>query len=349
MAIPTIELILDKKKKAKVRFIDQTKLPEKYIRVTTDNINVLWDAIKKLKVRGAPAIGVAGAFGVVLRVQQSKAKSFTAFEKELEKAIHYLKSSRPTAVNLFWALDRMKKIALENKSDDISNLKHILLHEAIKIFNEDRHICRKMADVGANLIKPKDRILTHCNAGALATADFGTALGVIIKAHHDGKKIKVYVDETRPLLQGARLTAWELLKEGLDATLICDNMAASLMAKGEIDKIFVGADRIARNGDTANKVGTYSLAVLAHYHKIPFYIVAPISTFDLSLESGEKIPIEERSHKEVTEIQGIRLAPKNIKVYNPAFDVTPAKLIRAIVTEEGIFENPLEKSLEKLL
>ncbi len=349
MSLPTIELVLTKKRYAKIRFIDQTMLPEKFVKVTTDDLNTLWDAIKKLKVRGAPAIGIAGAFGVVIGTQNSKAKNFAAFEKDLEKVIQYLKISRPTAVNLFWALDRMKTVALENKTDDISALKHILLHEAIKIFNEDKHICRKMAQNGSGLIKSGDSILTHCNAGALATADFGTALGLISKAHHDGKKIKVFVDETRPLLQGARLTAWELTKEGVDATLICDNMAASLMAKGKIDKIFVGADRIARNGDTANKVGTYSLAVLANYHKIPFYVVAPISTFDLSLKDGTSIPIEERSHKEVTEIFGLRIAPKNMKAYNPAFDVTPHNLIKAIITEEGIFENPLDRSLERLV
>jgi methylthioribose-1-phosphate isomerase len=218
-----------------------------------------------------------------------------------------------------------------------------LLNEALKVIEEDKRVCRGMAAYGARLIKNGDVILTHCNAGALATADYGTALGVLYRAKADGKKFKVYADETRPLLQGARLTAWELEKHGIDVTLICDNMAAALMAQGKIDKIFVGADRIASNGDTANKIGTYNLAVLAHYHKIPLYVVAPVSTFDFAIKSGSQIPIEERSHKEVTEIGGRLIAPKNVKAYNPAFDVTPSELITAIVTEKGILKRPFKQ------
>jgi len=256
----------------------------------------------------------------------------------LDNIIRYLASSRPTAVNLFWALERMRRCAETNAKRPLAQIKDILFKEAFKIMKEDKKICRHMAAFGTKLVKNKDRILTHCNTGGLATVDYGTALGVLFKAKEDGKEIKVYVDETRPLLQGARLTTWELLKEKIDVTLICDNMAASLMKKGEINKIFVGADRIARNGDVANKIGTYNLAVLAKFHKIPFYVVAPVSTFDFKLSSGRDIPIEERNGDEVKEVLGKRIAPARVKVYNPAFDVTPARLVTAIVTEKGIFK-----------
>jgi methylthioribose-1-phosphate isomerase len=296
----------------------------------------MWAAIKRLKVRGAPAIGVAGAFGVLLGIKNAKAGSYKVFKNKMDSAIRYLASSRPTAVNLFWALERMKKCAQKNAAKPLGQVKKMLLEEAFSIMREDQEVCRRMASFGSRLIKNGDRILTHCNAGGLATVDYGTALGVLFKAKKDGKRIKVFVDETRPLLQGARLTTWELMKEKIDVTLICDNMAASLMAKGEIDKVFVGADRIAKNGDAANKIGTYSLAVLARYHKIPFYVVAPMSTFDFKLSSGRKIPIEQRGADEVRQILGRKIAPRNVRVYNPAFDVTPARLITAIVTEEGV-------------
>jgi methylthioribose-1-phosphate isomerase len=227
-------------------------------------------------------------------------------------------------------------------------MRKALLAEALAIIDEDKRSCRRMARYGASLVRSGDAILTHCNAGGLATADYGTALGVLFESKRQGKHIKVYADETRPLLQGARLTAWELLHEGIDTTLICDNMAASLMEKGRIDKIFVGADRIAANGDVANKIGTYSLAVLAKHHKVPFYVVAPLSTFDMSIRTGRSIPIEERSGDEVRTILGKQIAPMNVKVYNPAFDVTPNELITAIVTEQGIFRAPYKKSLRKV-
>ncbi|MCX5680538.1 MAG: S-methyl-5-thioribose-1-phosphate isomerase [Candidatus Omnitrophica bacterium] len=325
-------------KNGKIRYIDQTLLPHKVKFVDCSSIKKLWTAIKRLEIRGAPAIGIAGALGVALVAVKSKANTPKALLKEVRKCVKYLASSRPTAVNLFWALARMERRARSNDSLPAQDLKNLLVAEATEIIDEDKASCRAMARHGAKLIKNYDVILTHCNAGGLATADYGTALGVLFEAKREGKRIKVYVDETRPLLQGARLTAWELLNEGIDTTLICDNMAASLMAKGIIDKIFVGADRVAFNGDVANKIGTYSLAVLAKYHKVPFYVVAPLSTFDFNIKTGREIPIEERSADEVRCVFGKRVAPRNVKVYNPAFDVTPAPLITAIITEKGIFQ-----------
>lgn len=332
----------------RIRYIDQTLLPHKVRFIECGDIRTLWRAIKTLKVRGAPAIGIAGALGLVLGTSASKAGTGEAFLKEVNKLAKYLASSRPTAVNLFWALDRMRCVAERNISRPTNEIKKIMLKEAIKIIDEDKAACRRMARYGAALVKNGDTILTHCNAGGLATADYGTALGVLFEATRQGKAIKVYVDETRPLLQGSRLTTWELMHEGIDTTLICDNMAASLMAKGRIDKIFVGADRIARNGDAANKIGTYSLAVLAKHHKVPFYVVAPVSSFDFSLNSGADIPIEERDANEVRTILGRRIAPRRVKAYNPAFDVTPNKYITAIVTERGIFRRPDARSLRRL-
>jgi len=322
--------------KDKVKFIDQTRLPREFKIVRTDDIHRLWRAIKTLEIRGAPAIGIAVALGIVIGIKNSKAKNFSQFFKELKKCASYLGSSRPTAVNLFWALERMQDAAYKHRKESVPYIKSLLLKEAVKIINEDKSACRRMARHGVSLVKKGSRILTHCNAGGLATADYGTALGVLFEAKKLGKNIKVYVDETRPLLQGARLTTWELMREGIDTTLICDNMAASLMAKGMIDMIFVGADRIAANGDTANKIGTYNLAVLADYHNIPFYVVAPVCTLDLKLKSGRDIPIEERSADEVRTALGNMIAPSKVKVYNPAFDVTPHDLITAIITEKGI-------------
>ncbi|NQT22626.1 MAG: S-methyl-5-thioribose-1-phosphate isomerase, partial [Candidatus Omnitrophica bacterium] len=269
--------------------------------------------------------------------------------REIESCENYLASSRPTARNLFWALERMKNCALQNREKNPGSIKRLLLKEATDILKEDKAICRRIGMCGRKLIKTGDNILTHCNAGGLATADFGTALAVIFRAKIDGKRIHVFADETRPVLQGARLTAWELKNEGIDATLICDNMAASLMAKGKIDKIIVGADRIARNGDVANKIGTYNLAVLAKAHGIPFYVAAPVSTFDFNIASGEDIVIEERDADEVRTIMGRYIAPKTIKVYNPAFDVTPNRLVTAIITEKGILRKPFGKSLKRLI
>lgn len=321
MAIKTIEW-----KNNAVRIIDQTRLPHKLSFINCRDVKTLVSAIKKLKVRGAPALGVAAGFGVVLGANNIK------------KTIAQLAGSRPTAVNLFWALKRMERSAIAHKSLGLKALKRALLETALKIQDEDKKTCRKMAEHGASLIKSGDNILTHCNAGALATADYGTALGVLYKAKSEGKKIKVYADETRPLLQGARLTVWELMREGIDTTLICDNMAASLMALGRVDKIFVGADRIAANGDTANKIGTYSLAVSAKYHNIPFYVVAPVSTIDFKIKSGKEIPIEERHADEVRSFGKAKIAQASVKVWNPAFDVTPHNLITAIITEKGIFK-----------
>lgn len=334
MPVQTIEW-----KQGKIKMVDQTRLPVEFKYVYCNNIESLWHAIKTMKVRGAPAIGIAGALGALLASERSKAKNFKRYRSDVLSAIKYLATSRPTARNLFWALERMEKILLSNRGKDINQVKKVLKKEAFNVVKEDKSICRKMAKYGAGLIKKNDSILTHCNAGGLATADYGTALGVLFEAKKEKKNITVYADETRPLLQGARLTSWELKNAGIKTVLICDNMAASLMAKNKIDKVFVGADRIARNGDTANKIGTYSLAVLCAYHKIPFYVVAPSSTFDQSIISGKDIPIEERDNKEIFEFRGKRIAPYGIGAYNPAFDVTPHNLITAIVTEYGVLKN----------
>ena len=325
--------------KGSIKLVDQTLLPMKFKYISCRDVNSLWHAIKELQVRGAPAIGIAGALGIILGIKCSKAKTGAVLAVDVEKIAKHLASSRPTAVNLFWALKRMKCVAVANKDKNVAQIKKILFKEALKIIDEDKKSCRQMARYGASLVKNGDTILTHCNAGGLATADYGTALGVLFEAKKQGKRIKVFADETRPLLQGARLTTWELMREGIDTTLICDNMAASLMSKGLIDKVFVGADRIAANGDTANKIGTYNVAVLAKHHGIPFYVVAPLSTFDPNISTGKDIPIEERDGDEVRMLCGKFTAPKNVKVYNPAFDVTPNKLITAIVTEEGVHEN----------
>jgi len=325
-------------KNNRVELIDQRLLPAKMKYVPCRTAKEMKDAIKSMKVRGAPAIGIAGAYGVYLGARKSRARDHKAFRKDVDKAIKLLASSRPTARNLFWALERMRGLVEKNSNKPVDKLKGLMLKEAHAILREDKKICRDMGRFGEKLIPRGARVLTHCNAGGLATADYGTALGVIFASK---RKIKrVYVDETRPVLQGARLTAWELVKSGVKATLICDNMAASLMAKKDIDAIIVGADRIARNGDTANKIGTYSLAVAAAYHGIPFYVAAPVSTFDLSIPDGRAIPIEERDHGEVKSIGGKLITVKDIDVRNPAFDVTPAKLITAMITERGIIRRP---------
>ncbi|MFA5059653.1 MAG: S-methyl-5-thioribose-1-phosphate isomerase [Candidatus Omnitrophota bacterium] len=331
-----------------IRIIDQRKLPLEYKVMTCRNIKDVCRAIKTLSVRGAPAIGVAAAFGVFLGVKDLNAKSRREFEKKFSKVCDYIGSSRPTAVNLFNALERMKKVLALHPQVDTEQLKKLLLKEAFAIFNEDKISCRKMGDFGARLIKNNSRLLTICNAGALATVDYGTALGVMYSAKKAGKKFSVYACETRPLLQGARLTAWELTKAKIPTTLICDNMAATVIKQKRIDAIFTGADRIAANGDTANKIGTYNLAILAKYHKVPFYVVAPFSTFDLSIASGRQIPIEERHEDEVTHIAGRRVAAFGVKVFNPAFDVTDHNLITAIITERGIIRPSFKKNIKKL-
>ena len=333
----------------KIRLIDQTLLPNTLKYMTCDNAEQLWHAIKRLSVRGAPALGIAGAMGAVLGVQRSKARTFDALYKELDKVIKYLGASRPTAVNLSWGLERIRRAAKRHADKPIAQLKRILLDEAKLVLEEDRAICRAIGRNGAKLLPRKATILTHCNAGGLATGDYGTALAVMFSAHDQGKKIKVFADETRPLLQGARLTAWELMHAGIDVTLICDNMAAQVMKEGRIDCVIVGADRITANGDTANKIGTYGVAVLAKEHKIPFYVAAPVSTFDLSRKRGTEIPIEERNAEEITNGFGRRTAPDGVKVYNPAFDVTPARYITGIITERGVIMRPTVTRIRKVL
>ena len=324
-------------KKNQIKIIDQTKLPGELRYAYIRNVAQLFRAIKSMKIRGAPALAVAGALGVVLAAYRSRARNARQLKGKLKQVIQYLGRSRPTAVNLFWALDRMRKVIEKNKNNSPQILKSALYEEAMEVIKQDRTTCRQMARVGAKLINNGDKILTICNAGMLATIDYGTALGVIYKAKEKGKRFKVYVCETRPLFQGARLTAWELKKNGINVTLICDGLAATLMRKKQITKVFAGADRIARNGDAANKVGTYNLAVLANWHGIPFYIVAPLSTFDPAIKTGNDIPIEERSLFEVTHNFFKKpIAPAGVKVLNPAFDITPHKLITAIITEKGL-------------
>ncbi len=343
MSIKTIQWVNNSAK-----LIDQTKLPGKLEYIVCRDAKRMWHAIKRLEVRGAPAIGVAAAFGVLLGIQNFKSKDRSIFNKHFEDVCVYLSTSRPTAVNLFNMLDEMRAVVRTNSELSVKLIKEKLHARAMAIFEEDRRVCRTMGRYGAGLIKNNMTLLTVCNAGALATADYGTALGVMYAAKESGKKFNVYACETRPLLQGARLTAWELTKEGIDTTLICDNMAASVMKQGRVDMIFAGADRIASNGDTANKIGTYMLAVLAKHHKIPFYIVAPRSTFDLKIKNGSAIPIEERKPDEVTNIAGYQTAPRKVKVYNPAFDVTPRELISGIVTEYGIIRAPDFKNIQKI-
>lgn len=329
----------------KITLIDQTQLPERYVLIECEKVEDLWYAIKRLSVRGAPLLGVAAAYGLCLGLDEKNIISHDDLFAQIEELSDYIASSRPTAVNLFWALERMQKTAHEHCDVAVDEIKHILRVEADAIFDEDIELSKKIGAWGNTLINDGDTVLTHCNAGGLATSGFGTACAVFFTAHDEGKKIHVYADETRPLLQGARLTAWEMKQYGIPVTVLCDNMAASLMAKGEIDKIIVGADRIAANGDAANKIGTYSLAVLAQYHAIPFYIAAPYSTFDFSLATGEEIIIEQRDGKEVTHGFGKKTAPDGVAVYNPAFDVTPASLITGIITEKAIFMAPYAQTL----
>jgi len=347
MPLPTIEWEGDIN--GRIKLIDQTLLPLELKYVYCEDIKSIWHAIKTLMIRGAPAIGIAGTMGIVLGIKNINTSDINTFLNELKRVKDYLGSSRPTAVNLFWGLARMERVASENKNKPVKEIKDILLKEAIKIQNEDKEICRKIGENGVALIKDGNGVLTHCNAGGLATADYGTALAVMFKAKEQGKRFKVFSDETRPLLQGARLTAWELIHAGIDVTLICDNMAAHVMKLGKIQCVIVGADRIAANGDTANKIGTYGVSILAKEHGIPFYVAAPVSTFDLNIKSGNEIPIEERSPEEVTSGFGKRTAPEGVKVFNPAFDVTPAKNITAIITERGVINNPSTENIQKII
>ena len=320
-----------------LELIDQTLLPLQLKLLECRDVETVYEAIRGLRVRGAPAIGLAAAYGVVIGLQSTCRGDEAAFFARLTEVTDHLAASRPTAVNLFWALDRMTRRAASLRGERPPVEIHVqLLAEAKSIHEEDRTICRAIGRHGAELLADGGGVLTHCNAGGLATADYGTALAVFFTAHETGKRLRVYVDETRPLLQGARLTTWELVQRGIDTTLICDSMAAQVMREGRVQAVLTGADRIAANGDTANKIGTYSLAVLAEAHGIPFYVAAPKSTFDLSLATGDAIHIEQRDAAEITHGFGRQTAPEGIDVYNPAFDVTPARLVKAIVTERGV-------------
>ncbi|MCI0376433.1 MAG: S-methyl-5-thioribose-1-phosphate isomerase [Gemmataceae bacterium] len=353
-----------------VRLLDQTLLPTQVEYRDCRTVEEVWEAIRMLRVRGAPAIGIAAAMGVVVGVGQATAPLAlegeesgvrgmgqtgmfaprNAFAERLREVTDYLRTSRPTAVNLFWALERMAKhVERHLEKLPAEKLRGMLLEEALRIEEEDRGICRAIGAHGAALVGEGQGVLTHCNAGGLATADYGTALAVMFAAAEQGRKFAVFADETRPLLQGARLTAWELQQRGIDVTLICDNMAAQVMRERRVHLVITGADRIAANGDTANKIGTYGVALLAKAHGIPFYVAAPSSTFDLSLASGDAIPIEQRDPREITHGLGRQIAPDGIKVYNPAFDVTPAALIAGIITEKGIIRPVREEKIREMI
>jgi methylthioribose-1-phosphate isomerase len=331
-----------------VVFIDQTKLPTEEVYVTCSTHQQVADAIRNMIVRGAPAIGVAAAMGIALGVKNSKANNAADLKKELDQICEIIRQTRPTAVNLFWAIRRMQEKFETLRIRPIAQIKQALIEEAQRMHAEDIAANQAMGRHGATLLPSSGGVLTHCNAGALATAGYGTALGVIRAAVEAGKKIHVYADETRPFLQGSRLTAWELMKDGIPTTVISDNMAGVMMQQGKIGAVVVGADRIAANGDVANKVGTYTVAVLAKEHGIPFYVAAPISTVDLATPDGSKIPIEQRNAREVTHIAGKQMTPDGVEIENPAFDVTPAKYVTAIITERGIARAPYEESLSEL-
>ena len=331
--------------------IDQTRLPTEKIEIELTSVEAVWEAILSLRIRGAPAIGIAAAYGTVLGMQAVPAEDPAAWHAQLAKVTDYLAGSRPTAVNLFWALDRQKACAARarNNGESAEAILRALLTEAQEIHQEDRRMCRAIGRNGSSLLESNMGVLTHCNAGGLATSDYGTALAVIYAAEEAGKRLTVYADETRPLLQGARLTAWELQQRGVDVTVICDSMAAQVMREKKIQAVITGADRIAANGDVANKIGTYQVALVAAAHGIPFYVAAPSNTFDLALASGEQIPIEQRDRSEITHGFGRQTAPDGIQVYNPAFDVTPADLITAIICERGIIRPVNRLQIEKTL
>jgi len=360
-----------------LRLIDQTRLPVEFVEIDCRDVQAVWEAIKVLRVRGAPAIGIAAAYGLCLGVQSGchcgvaipaaragetpapqvipgqlqdvAGSEQAAFFRRLEETADYLAGSRPTAVNLCWALERMKQAACRLRNRPTTEIAAALLAEARAIHEEDRQMCRAIGRHGAALLRDGQGVLTHCNAGGLATSDYGTALAVFYAAAEAGKTLHVYADETRPLLQGARLTAWELQQRGIDVTLICDSMAAQVMREDRVQAVITGADRIAANGDTANKIGTYGVALLAAAHKIPFYIAAPSSTFDLSIAGGAEIPIEQRDPREVTHGFGRPTAPEGVAVYNPAFDVTPAALITAIICERGVIRPVTRETIAAML
>jgi methylthioribose-1-phosphate isomerase len=331
-----------------IKLLDQTRLPGEEVYLDISDHDELAEAIRQLRVRGAPAIGVAGGYGVALGAHNLKATSGEEFLQKLQKVIDTLKNARPTARNLPRAVERMERVATEAVAagESVDRIKEILVEEADRIHNEEVEATEKISQLGAELIESGFTVLTHCNTGPLATTGYGTALGVIIHAHEQGKEVKVFADETRPLLQGARLTTWELQKAGIAVTLITDSMAGYFLSLGEVNCIIVGADRIAANGDTANKIGTYTLAVLAKEHNIPFYVAAPITTIDVTLVTGEEIPIEERCPEEVTGFRSVRTAPEDSEAANPSFDITPHKYITAIITERGIMREPFEQGIK---
>ncbi|HID86104.1 MAG TPA: S-methyl-5-thioribose-1-phosphate isomerase [Anaerolineae bacterium] len=332
-----------------VRMIDQRKLPHELVVVEFTEVHQVAQAIREMIVRGAPAIGAAAAFAMALSALQSRASTREGFLADLEEAAEVLGAARPTAANLFWAVERMLRTARRASAEGVEEGRRAVIAEAQALADEDVEINRRMGAHGATLIKDGDTILTHCNTGALATVDYGTALGVIRTAHEEGKRIHVLVDETRPRLQGARLTAWELMRLGIPMTLIADNAAGTFLQSGQVDIVLVGADRIAANGDVANKIGTYKLAVVARENGVDFYSVAPTSTIDLSIPTGAQIPIEERDPREVTHIDGVAIAPEGVHVANPAFDVTPHRYITGIVTEKGIVREPYEEGFRAIM
>ncbi len=331
-----------------LKIIDQTQLPDREEYLILTDAKQVWEAINRMNVRGAPAIGITGAYGLYLGIRNSVAGQFEELFEEAAGISDYLNSARPTAVNLSWALKRIMATIYDLKALPADEIKQKVLETAVSIHDEDRQLCRLIGENGLEIVPDGAKILTHCNTGGLATGEFGTAFSVILHAHQTGKLKTVWVDETRPLLQGSRLTAWELKKAGIPFTLNIDSAAASLMQQKQVDMVIAGADRISRNGDTANKIGTYSLAVLARAHQIPFYIAAPYSTIDMDLVSGDEIEIEQRAEDEVSHFGNRRTAPENIRVYNPAFDVTPARLITAIITEKGVVRPNYEENFKKL-
>ena len=334
-----------------VRMLDQRKLPLEETWIDLPTAPAVAEAIRDMVVRGAPAIGISAAFGLAMTAAQASGDSAESFRRRLDEAATVLGAARPTAVNLRWAIERLQRVAADGERQELSPaaIAQRLEAEARAIYDEDLDACRAMGRFGGELLPQQANVLTHCNAGALATAGYGTALGVIRGAHEAGKRVRVLADETRPFLQGSRLTAWELMRDDIDTVLIADNMAASLMRRGEIDLVVVGSDRIAANGDVANKIGTYGVAVLAREHDIPFYVAAPTSTIDLDCPDGDAIPIEQRDPDEVTELFGTRVAPAGVSVLNPAFDVTPARFVHAIITEQGVAREPYGPALAQMV
>ncbi len=347
--ITDFETVYLDEEKGALAIVDQTKLPNKIEMLYLTKAKEIWDAIYLLKVRGAPAIGVAAAIGIYVLVKDEQTEEMEKFQKKFHEVKEYLATSRPTAVNLFWALDRMEKVVANNCKSTVSEVIELLHKEALMIREEDIEVCRKIGEFALTLVKPGDGLLTHCNAGRLAAVKYGTATAPMYLGYEKGYNFHIYVDETRPLLQGARLTALELKNAGMDVTLICDNMSGMVMKKGLVQAVFVGCDRVAANGDTANKIGTSVVAAVAKYYDVPFYVCAPTSTIDMALASGKEIPIEERSGDEITEMwYEKRMAPEEVNVFNPCFDVTDHELIAGIVTEYGVVKAPYEESLKRI-